>query len=97
MKIICSNTQSLKKPLALFKVKFLSIMHKRNLIFLLETLVNDNNFCTILPLMGFELYYFVSPANHLGGPIVLWNNGNIHASILAIHMMVHDTKNAKSL
>jgi len=101
MKIICWNTQGVKKAQVLQEVKFLTNAHKPDLIFLLETLVNDTNICRILPQMGFEHYDFVSPVNHFGGIAVLWKIGNIHVSILlkqqrVIHMMVHDTANAKN-
>ena len=102
MKIICWNTQGVKKPQALQEVKFLIRTHKPDLIFLLETLVNETNICIILPKMEFDHYDFVPLVNHSRGIAVLWNNKNIHASTLlkeqrAIHMLVHDTKNAKNL
>jgi len=59
MKIICWNTQGVKKPLALQEVKFLIRTHEPDLIFLLEILVNETNICRILPIMGFEHYDFV--------------------------------------
>ena len=101
MKIICWNTQGVKKAQVLQEVKFLTNTHKLDLIFLSETLVNETNICRILPQMGLEHYDFVSPVNHARGIAVLWNNGNVHASILLkeqreIHMMVHDTKNFKN-
>ena len=45
--------------------------------------------------MEFEHFDFVSLVNHFGGIAVLWNNGNVHASVLfketrAIHMLVHN-------
>ena len=67
MKIICWNTQGVKKPQALQEVKFLTRTHKPDLIFLLETLVNETNIFRILPKMGFESYDFVSAVNHSGG------------------------------
>lgn len=101
MKVICWNIQGLENKQALFEVKFLIRSHQPDLIFLLETLVNDSNISKILPQLGFDHYDFVSPVNHFGGIAVLWSNGNIHASILlkeqrAIHMMVHDTTYASN-
>ena len=64
-------------------------------------MVDDQNITKILPLMGFDHYDYISPNNHSGGIAVLWNNGNIYASVLlketrAIHMLVHDPKLAKN-
>ena len=72
-----------------------------DLVFLLETLINNNNIHRILPQMGFEHYDFSPPINHSRGIVILWNSG-IHASVLlkeqqVIHMLVHDTKNVKNL
>jgi len=67
MKIICWNTQGAKKPQILQEVNFLIRTHKPDLIFLLETLVNETNIFRILPKMGFESYDFVSAVNHSGG------------------------------
>jgi len=51
--------------------------------------------------MGFDNFEYVAPTNHLGGFVVLWNNGKIHASPLlkeprAIHMLVHDPDKANN-
>jgi len=64
-------------------------------------MVNDQNIVKILPHMGFDHYDYISPNNHSGGLAVLWNNGNIHASILrkdmrAIHVLVHNPEIAKN-
>ena len=71
------------------------------MIFLLETMVNEKHIKAIIPCMGFEHFDYVLPINHSGGLAVLWNSGIIHASVLikeqrAIHMLVHDTENAKN-
>ena len=71
MKIIYWNAQGIKKLQALNKVKFPSRTHKPNLLFLLETLVNDNNIRKILPNMGFDHYDFVPPTNQVGGIAIL--------------------------
>ena len=65
-------------------------------MFLLETLVNEKNILAILPKMGFQHFDYVDPVKHSGGFAVLWDNGQIHASVLkkerrAIHMLVYDT------
>ena len=51
--------------------------------------------------MGFEFFDFVLLTNHSRGLAVLWNNHNIHASILGkeskvIYMLVHDTIQAQN-
>ena len=55
----------------------------------------------ILPHMAFDHFEYVPPNNHSGGIAVLWNNDNIHASVLrkdtrAIHLLVHDPEIAKN-
>jgi len=71
------------------------------MIFILETMVNDRNIRDILPLMGFDYFDFIILADHSGWLAVLWNNGEIHASVLrkeprAIHMLVYETKKAQN-
>ena len=95
MIIISWNIQGAKKPQIISKVHFLSRTYKADIIFLLETMVNETNVRKILPQMGFKHFDYVLPTNHSGGIAVLWNNGKIHASLLlkeprAIHMLVHD-------
>ena len=63
---------------------------------MLEMLVTDSLLQRILPKFGFDYYDFVPPVNHAGGIAVLWNSGNIHASVLSkssriINLLVHDT------
>jgi len=101
MIIISWNTQGAKKLQVVQEVQFLSKMFKADMIFLLETMVNDKNKLKILPQMGFEHFEYVAPTNHSGGIAVLWNNGKIHASPLlkeprAIHMLVYDPKRASN-
>ena len=101
MKINGWNIQGIKKPQVLSEIKFLIRKHSSNLIFILETMVNENNIRKILPQLGFNHYDFVPWVNHLGAIAVLWNNGVVHASVLlkkhkAIHMLVYDTENLKN-
>jgi len=95
MKIISWNVQGAKRSQVLLELQFLKRTQKPNIVFLLETMVNEQNSLRILPRLGFEFYDFVIPNNHSGGLAVLWHNTNIRASILrkeqrAIHMLVHD-------
>ena len=95
MIIISWNTQGAKKPQVIKEVQFPTRTYKVDMIFLLETMVNEKNLLKILPQMGFDHYNYVLPINHTGGITVLWNNGNMHASTLlkeprAIHMLIHD-------
>jgi len=76
------------------EVKLLSRTHKPDMIFLLETMVNEKKHNP-------NHVDYVLPINHSGGIAVMWNNGNIHASVLlkehrAIHMLVHDVQKAQN-
>jgi len=64
------------------EVKFLTRTRRPDMIFLLETMVNEKNTKIILSLMGYDHFDYVLPINHSGGLAVLWNEGNIHASVL---------------
>ena len=91
----------LKKPQVIKEVQFLTRTYKVDMIFLLETMVNEKNLLNILPQIGFDLYDYVIPQNHSGAITVLWNNGNIHASTLlkeqrAIHMLIHDPQKGQN-
>jgi len=66
-------TRCEKKTQVAQEAKFLSRVHKPDMFFLLETMVNELNIKNILPLMGYD---------NSGGLAVLWNNGNIHALVL---------------
>ena len=93
MKIISWNVQGLNGVQVMQEIKILTRIHKPNMIFLLETMVNETNLLRILPTFGFGHFDYVLPHNHSGDIVVLWNNGDIHASILskehrAIHMLV---------
>ena len=95
MKVISWNVQGAKRSQVLLELQFLKRTQKPNIVFLLETMVNEQNSLRILPRLGFEFYDFVIPNNHSGGLAVLWHNTNTPASILrkeqrAIHMLVHD-------
>ena len=101
MIIISWNTQGAKKLQVVQEVQFLSKMFKADMIFLLETMVNDKNKLKILPQMGFEHFEYVAPTNHSGGIAVLWKNGKTHISPIlkesrAIHMLVHDPERASN-
>ena len=101
MKIISWNVQGTKKNQVLQEIKLLSSTHKPDMIFLLETLVNEKNISKILPTMGYDHFDYTLPSNHSGGIAVLWNNGTIHASFLskesrAIHMLIHDVQKAQN-
>jgi len=96
MRIISWNVQGTKKSQVLQEIQFLKRTHKPQILFLLETLVNEKNILAILPKIGFQYFDYVEPVNHSGGLAVLWDNGLIHASVLkkdqrAIHMLVYDT------
>jgi len=43
MKIISSNTQGARKPLVIKKVQFLTRTYNMDMIFLLETMVDEKN------------------------------------------------------
>ena len=102
MKIISWNIQGLKKTQALQEILFLQRLHKPDIMFILETLVNSANIERILPKTRFQHFDYVDPVNYSGGIAVLWNNDHILASILrkdqrAIHVLVHDTGNNQNV
>jgi len=102
MKIISWNVQGAKRAQVLLEIQFLKRTHKPNIVFLLETMVNEKKIRHIIPRIGFEHFDFIEPSNHSGGLAVLWNNANIHASILwkeqrAIHMLIHDPSITQNL
>jgi len=95
MRVISWNVQGAKRTQVLLELQFLKRTYKPDIIFLLETMVNERNILQLLPRIGFEHFDFVAPNNHSGGLAVLWHNTNVHASLLnkdhrAIHMLVHD-------
>ena len=49
MKIIGCNVQGMKKPQALQEGLFLNWTHKPNMMFIVETMVNEKNIKDILP------------------------------------------------
>jgi len=65
MKIICWNVQGVKKMQVIQEVKFLIRTQKADMLFLLETMVNESNIKKILPLMDFSHYDYVSPVNQV--------------------------------
>ena len=92
MRIISWNAQGMKKSQVLREVQFLKCVHKPNIMFILETMVNSKNVKTILPNTGFEHFDYVDPVNHSSGLAILWNNKTIYPSILskeqrAIHLV----------
>jgi len=97
MSIISYNVQGAKKLQVIQEIKFFTRTQRPDMILLLKTMVNEKNIKIILSLMGYDHFDYVLPNNHLGGLAVLWNEGNIHASVLikeqrAIDMLVHDSK-----
>jgi len=103
MRILSWNIQGLKKSQAIPKALFLIKCKKPNILFLIETMTNAENSHKLLPQLGFDHYEFICPDNHSGGLAVLWNNGNIHASVLskdsrAIHLLIfYSSLNALSI
>ena len=101
MKVISWNVQGAKKIQVLQERKLLSRIHKSDILFLLETMVNEENIGRLLPTLGYDHYDYVLPVNHSGGIAVLWNNGPIHASVLfketrAIHLLIHDVQTTQT-
>ena len=95
MKIISWNVQGLKKPQVVQEIFLLKRKFNPDILFLLETLVNEKNLLRILPTLGFDFFDYVLPSDHSGGISVLWCNKSIHASVLlkeqrAIHMLLYD-------
>jgi len=55
MKIISWNVQGAKKMQVVQEAKFLIRTQKADMLFLLETMVNDSNINKILPLLGLNI------------------------------------------
>ena len=101
MRIISWNTRGLKKPQVTQEIKILTRKYHPDIVFLLETMVNEQNLLRIVPSLGFDHFDYVLPTSHSGGIVVLWNNENVHISVLhkhprAIHMLIHDPTIAKT-
>jgi len=78
MKIISWNVQGLKGVQVMQEITFLLRIHKPNMLFLIETLVNESNLLRFLPKLGFAhfdyilpLNHYILPLNHSGGIAVL--------------------------
>jgi len=82
MRIISWNVRGVKKSQVLQEILYLKRKHKPNIVFLLETMVNNRNIMNFLPKPGFDHFDHVDPVNHSGELVVLWNNDTIFASIL---------------
>ena len=67
MKIISWNVQGLKGVQVMQEIKILNRIHKPNMLFLLETMVNEINLLRILSNLGFRHFDYVLPHNHSGG------------------------------
>jgi len=94
MRIISWNIQGLKKPQAAQEVKLLKRKYDPDVLFLLETMVNETNLLRIMPTLGFDHFDYVLPS-HSGGIVVLWRDNSVHVSVLlqqprVIHMLIYD-------
>jgi len=56
MKIISWNVQGLKKPQVVQEIFLLKRKFNPDILFLLETLVNEKNLLRILPTLGFDFF-----------------------------------------
>ena len=100
MKILAWNVQGAKKRQITEEIKFIQKHHQPDLIFLMETMVNEEHTKRIISRLGFQFYDFSNPINHSGGIWVLWNTTNIKANVLlkddrAIHMLVFEYSSQK--
>jgi len=59
MKIISWNTQGLKKSQFAQEIKLLKQKFNPDILFLLETMVNETNLLRILPTLGFDHFDYV--------------------------------------
>ena len=59
MKIISWNTQGLKKSQFAQEIKLLKQKFNPDILFLLETMVNEMNLLRILPTLGFDRFDYV--------------------------------------
>ena len=100
MKILAWNVNGAKKSLITEEIRFLQKKHQPDLIFLLETMVSEENTQRLISRLGFHYHAFSNPINHSGGIWVLWNDINIRANVLlnedrAIHMLVFEFSTQK--
>ena len=95
MKVFYWNIQGFKKAPVVPELKFLIKIHKPNILFLAETLVNEDHLLQIISSLGYNHFDHILPVQHSGGIAVLWNSDHVHVSILAkderaIHVLIHD-------
>jgi len=95
MKILAWNVQGAKKRQISEEIRFVQKAHQPDLLFLLETMVSEENAKCIILHLGFQCYDFSTPINRSGGIWMLWNDTNIRANVLlkedrAIHMLVFE-------
>jgi len=100
MKILAWNVRGAKKRQISEEIRLIQKTHQPDLLFLLETMVTEENTKRIIPHLGFQYHDFSNPINHSGGIWVLWNNTNIRANVLikedrAIHMLVFEYSSQK--
>ena len=100
MKILAWNVQGAKKSQVIEEIKLLQKQYQPDLIFLLETMVNEEHTKRFISRLGFQYHDFSNPINHSGGIWALWNNTNIRANVLlkdarAIHMLVFEYSSQK--
>ena len=67
MKIIRWNAQGLKKSQVSQEIKLLKRKFNLDILFLLETTVNEQNLLRILPTLGFDHFDYVLPTSHSVG------------------------------
>ena len=77
------------------EINLLTRTHKRDMLILLERMVNEDNTKQIIGKLSFDFFYYTLLVNHYGGIWVLWNNSNFIARVVMkevrdIHMLIYD-------
>jgi len=90
MKIIIWNVQGAKKAQLQLEVAFINRTINPDILFLIETMVNDLNAQSIIRTLGFRNFDFIFPNNHVGGIWALWKDYNVVLDIIAKeHRAIH--------
>ena len=83
MKVVIWNVQGSKKAQLQLKVGFINRTIKRDILFLIETMVNEHNSERIIRTLGFHNFDYILPHNHVGRIFILLNDENVELDILA--------------
>jgi len=95
MKVVCWDVQGAKKPHLRLEVGFITRTINPDILFMLETMVKEQNAESIITTLGFSHHERIPSTNHCGGIWCFWNPVNVDVTIItkdnrAIHCSVAD-------